>query len=70
MNEEEVVDLMDSSRSESEWNDNAAKVKQACGGFPVFWYRAIVASGLINRVAARWGGDGMMKVSSPGPRHS
>jgi hypothetical protein len=55
MNEKEVVDLMESSRSEKEWNANCDKVKEACGGlYPMFWYEAITASRLLNRVRATW----------------
>lgn len=63
MTEQEVVDLMESSQTEQEWNNNATKVKQACGGYPAFWFKAIVLSGLINRVAQRWGDDGKIKIS-------
>jgi hypothetical protein len=52
MNEQEVVALMESSKSEHEWNMNCDKVKVACGGgYPGFWFAAIVRSGLGNRVA-------------------
>ncbi len=46
MSETEVVELMKSSRSEKEWNDNCDKVKKKCGGYPDFWYSAIVQSRL------------------------
>ena len=57
MTEQEVVDLMKSSKSEEDWNANCDRVKEANGGYPPFWYRAIVASGLAREVSARWGGD-------------
>lgn len=34
MNEQEVIALMKSSKSEAEWNANCDKVKKACGGLP------------------------------------
>jgi len=46
MNQQEVVDLMKSSKNEQEWNDNCDKVKKACGGYPDFWYPAVIMSGL------------------------
>ena len=55
MTEEEVVDLMKSSRSEEEWNTNCDKVQDACGGYPAFWYSAIILSGLCDRVGAPYG---------------
>jgi ABC-type Fe3+ transport system substrate-binding protein len=44
MNEEEVVILMKSSKSSKEWDENCDKVKDACGGYPGFWFRVIIAA--------------------------
>jgi hypothetical protein len=49
MNEQEVVDLMSSSKNKQEWNRNCDTVKERCGGYPKFWYKAVVLSGLMNR---------------------
>jgi hypothetical protein len=54
MNEAQVIELMKSSKSETEWNANCDKVKRACNGYPPFWYKAIIMSGLLNRVQATW----------------
>lgn len=54
MTEPEVVALMESSKSEREWNDNCDKVKAACFGYPRFWYEAIMLSGLAHRVRQSW----------------
>lgn len=56
MTEEEVVALMESATS--------SQVKKACGGYPPFWFKAIVISGLMNRVITSFGGDPGIKVSS------
>ena len=63
MNEQEVVALMESSQSEDEWNANCDKVKKVCGGYPPFWFSAIIQSGLLKRIAARWGGNGEITIS-------
>jgi hypothetical protein len=63
MNREEVIKLMESSQTEQEWNDNCTKVKTACGGYPDFWFAAIVSSGLVSRVAARFGKDDKIHVT-------
>lgn len=55
MTEDEVKALMESSKSESEWNANCDKVKRACGGYQEFWFPLIVMSGLLARVRASWG---------------
>lgn len=54
MTEAEVVALMESSKSEEEWNENCDAVKRQCGGYPPFWYTAIIISGLYGRMAASW----------------
>lgn len=54
MNQEQVVSLMESSKSEDEWNDNADRVKAECDGYPHWWYGAIVVSGLAYRVSNSW----------------
>lgn len=41
MTEQEVIDLMESSKSAREWEDNCDKVKDACGGYPGFWWATI-----------------------------
>ena len=63
MNEKQVTELMESSTTEAEWNANADEVKAACKGYPGFWFAAVIQSGLIGRVAARWGSSGQMNVS-------
>ena len=55
MSEDEVVALMKSSKSESEWNRNCDTVKAKCGGYPAFWFARIVASGLLSQVSSSWG---------------
>ena len=55
MNEQRVVELMRSSNSEDEWNTNCDKVKKACGGYPPFWYKAIIQSGVAAETAAKFG---------------
>lgn len=66
MSESDVIKLMSSSRTESEWNANCDKVKEHFGGYPRFWFGAIVTSGLLRRTAARWGSDGEIKITSVG----
>lgn len=63
MNEQQVTDLMKTSTSEDEWNANVDRVKVACKGYPGFWYSAVIQSGLINIVAAGWGGSGEIRIS-------
>ena len=60
--EEGVVSLMRSSQSEEEWNANCGNVQAANGGYPPFWYPAIVASGLASEVSAVWRGDAEIHI--------
>ena len=54
MNKDEVVKLMESSKSESEWNLNCDKVKKACKGYPDFWYEKVVLSGVMTNTESLW----------------
>lgn len=51
---EGVQALMRSSKSESEWNANCDKVKAANGGYPQFWYPAIILMGILSSVQDTW----------------
>ena len=35
----------------------------ACGGYPDFWYRAIVQSGVAAETAAKFGGSAEIKIT-------
>lgn len=63
MTEEQVVSLMEGATSEQDWNKKCDQVKAACGGYPDFWYREIVLSGLAGRVAASFGVTAEIKIS-------
>lgn len=54
MDQESVVSLMISSKSEAEWNANCDRVKKHFGGYPTWWFPAIVLSGVLSRTAANW----------------
>lgn len=44
-----VVEHMESSTSERDWNDRCDQVKAANDGYPSFWYSAVVLSGVMAR---------------------
>lgn len=51
MERDEVVALMESSKTPAEWDANIEKVKAAHdGNYPGYWYEAILKSGLADRV--------------------
>lgn len=55
MTEEQVVELMKSSKSEAEWNTNCDKVKAAfAGAYPQWWYKTIILSGIANERQLSW----------------
>lgn len=58
MNKKEVIELMRSSTSESEWNKNSniVKISEAdkIGDYPDFWYSEIILSGLLNETRKTW----------------
>jgi hypothetical protein len=55
MNEQQVVDLMKSSKNVDEWNNNCDKVKAAFGGqYPSFWFSVIILGGVHNETKKNW----------------
>lgn len=55
MKEQEVIDLMESATSASDWNAKILQVLQSHNGrYPAFWNRIIIDSGLLQRVAKSW----------------
>ena len=64
MNREEVAKLMESSKSEQEWNNNCDAVKLRCGGYPPFWFEAINISGLASRVLASFGATDEIRITN------
>ncbi len=62
MTEQEVVDLMASSKSALEWDRNADAVKEACDGYPHFWFGAVMASGVAARTMDKFGKTPEFKV--------
>jgi hypothetical protein len=55
---------MKSSRSAKEWGENCDRVKAACGGYPAFWYEAILASGVACDTMAAYGGSDRITLRS------
>jgi len=49
MQQQDVINLMLSSKSEAEWNNNCDKVKAEFGGYPDFWYPAIILDGILGQ---------------------
>lgn len=64
MNEQEVIELMETSKSAREWDDNCDKVKAACDGYPEFWWTTMIQSGRGNKIATQWGGSTELTIQS------
>jgi hypothetical protein len=52
MDRNSVVELMKSSKSEAEWDENCDLVKATFHGYPEFWFKEIIQSGLAEKVFA------------------
>lgn len=51
---ERVIDYMSQAVSDRDWNIRCEVVKQANGGgYPPFWYSAVIASGLMDRTLGK-----------------
>lgn len=53
--QEDVVALMSSATSESDWNSKCDQVQKANAGYPSFWFGAIILSGLAAKITAKFG---------------
>ena len=53
MTREEVASLMRGSMSYEEWGRNCATVKRYCGGYPDFWYPAVLGSYVLENFLQR-----------------
>ena len=57
MKKHEIVDLMKSSKTEKEWNENCNKVKRAHHGkYPDCWFELIISKGIT------WGNEKDFKL--------
>lgn len=61
MTEEQVIELMKTSKSEDEWNDNCVIVKEKCNGYPDFWYKSVIMSGIADEVLGKFGSSTEIK---------
>lgn len=65
MDEQQVVELMQSSTSAQSWDENCLKVKAAFGdNYPPFWYKAILASGLAERTLNKFGETAAITIAT------
>lgn len=62
--ERDMVQYMSVATSESDWNKRTDDVKRANGGYPRFWYPAIILSGVAAKTAEKWGGDADLHVTT------
>jgi hypothetical protein len=63
MTEEEVIELMKTSISLQEWNDNCKLVKKNCNGhYPDFWYSIMILSGLADQIVNKFGMDTKIRI--------
>lgn len=54
MTKEECIELMKSSKSDLEWDQNCDKVKRAHDGqYPEYWFETFIRSGLISQILGR-----------------
>lgn len=60
---DDVMMYLSEACHEADWDARVEDVKAANGGdYPSFWYRTVIASGLLKRTAAKWGDNGEIKV--------
>lgn len=64
MSVEEVINLLKTSKSEVQWNNNVDEITRRCNGYPDFWFTTVIMSGLMNTIAAQWGGSDKITITS------
>lgn len=52
--EKDCVEYMSQSVSQSDWWDRYQNVKLANGGYPSFWFQAVIKSGMYARLKETW----------------
>ena len=62
MTQQEVIDLMESSKSARDWNDNCHTVKDRCEGYPEFWWATIIQSGRADKIMSKWGDSSKISI--------
>ena len=50
----DVCRYMSTATTEQMWNDRCDDVKKANGGYPSFWYEAVVLSGVAAKAQSSW----------------
>ena len=54
MSQQEVVEYMQAATSEEDWNHRTDEVKRRFGGYPDFWFAAIVQGGVMATAQMNW----------------
>ncbi len=61
---EEVIELMESSKSTDEWGDNCDKVKKEFDWYPSFWYKEIIISWIADKTLSKFWSDTKFHVTT------
>lgn len=60
-----VADYMSEATTQADWDNRIRDVKAANGGdYPIFWYGAVIASGLTIQTAKKWGSSGRIEIEA------
>lgn len=58
--------MLENVQTEEAWTAACRQIKGRREGqypeYPIDWYEKVIASGLLGRVAARWGDDGEIRI--------
>lgn len=66
MTPQELIDLMKTTTSLEHWEQNCNEVKRRCNGYPAFWYRTIVLSGLMDEILGPFGASSKITIQRIG----
>jgi hypothetical protein len=65
MEKQEAIELLKSSKTKDQWNENTDKIKAAFGGYPEWWYATVVTSGLMDAVLGEGASQIKIQVIEP-----
>lgn len=62
--ERQAVELLKSSQSAREWDASVDKIRRANGGYPRWWYKAVILPGIEGRQISKWSEESKVQIKT------
>lgn len=63
-NEDQAVELLKSSQSARDWDTNVDGIRQANGGYPRWWYKAVILPGIEGQQISKWSEESKVQIKT------